>query len=262
MHLGSHRPELSRLLGDIRRGDRRALARGITLVENNLPTDPGLTEMWTCPPTGDHPPARVVGITGPPGAGKSTLVSSLVGCIRGAGLTVGVVAVDPASPLTGGAMLGDRIRMQPHFTDPGVFIRSMSTRGHLGGLAQATRAVTDLLALAGFEVVLVETVGVGQSEVEVMRVAPTVVVVVNPGMGDSVQADKAGLFEIGGVFCVNKADQEGADRAVRVLRQMLSLGYRPGPTPQVLTTVATEGRGVSELWDAIVAHGDAASGAI
>ena len=202
------------------------------------------------------PPPVVVGITGPPGAGKSTLVSALVDCIRKAGLTVGVVAVDPASPLTGGALLGDRIRMQPHFTDPGVFIRSMSTRGHLGGLAGSTRAVTELLALAGFEVVLVETVGVGQSEVEVMRIAPTVVVVVNPGMGDSVQADKAGLFEIGGVFCVNKADQEGADRAVRVLRRMLSLGHGHGPTPQVLTTVATEGRGVPRLWEAIIAHGE------
>lgn len=254
--MGSHRLELSRLLGDLRRGDRRALARAITLVENHLPDDPGLAEMWAPVFTGEHGPARLVGITGPPGAGKSTLVSSLTGCIREAGLTVGVVAVDPASPLTGGAMLGDRIRMQPHFTDPGVFIRSMSTRGHLGGVARATRAVTELLALAGLEVVLVETVGVGQSEVEVMRVTPTVVVVVNPNMGDSVQADKAGLFEIGGVFCVNKADQEGADRAVRVLRQMLSLGYRPGPKPEVLATVATEGTGISRLWEAIVAHGD------
>lgn len=253
--VGSHRPDLSRLLDDLRKGDRRALARAITLVENHLPADPGLAEMCTSALTADHF-ARLVGVTGPPGAGKSTLVSSLVGCIREAGHTVGVVAVDPASPLTGGAMLGDRIRMQPHFTDPGVFIRSMSTRGHLGGVAKATRAVTELLALAGFEVVLVETVGVGQSEVEVMRVTPTVVVVVNPGMGDSVQADKAGLFEIGGVFCVNKADQKGADRAVRVLRQMLSLGHRPGPKPEVLTTVATEGEGVPQLWEAIVSHGD------
>ncbi|MYH05525.1 MAG: hypothetical protein F4194_03420 [Acidimicrobiia bacterium] len=172
------------------------------------------------------------------------------------GSPVGVVAVDPASPLTGGAMLGDRIRMQRHFTDPGVFIRSMSTRGHLGGLAKATRAVTELLSLAGFEVVLVETVGVGQSEVEVMRVTPTVVVVANPGLGDSVQADKAGLFEIGGVFCVNKADQDGADQAVRTLRQMISLGHRPGPRPQVLTTIATEGQGVPQLWEAIVARGN------
>lgn len=253
--MGNHRPELCGLLEDLSGGDRRALARAITLVENYLPTDPGLTALWTSPPTGG-PTARLVGITGPPGAGKSTLVSALVGCIREAGYKVGVVAVDPASPLTGGAMLGDRIRMQPHFTDAGVFIRSMSTRGHLGGVARATRAVTELLSLAGFEVVLVETVGVGQSEVEVMKVTPTVVVVVNPGMGDAVQADKAGIFEIGGVFCVNKADQEGADRAVRVLRQMLSLGHRPGPTPRVLTTIATEGEGVPELWEAVVAYGD------
>ena len=253
--MGNHRPELSGLLEDLRGGDRRALARGITLVENHLPTDPDLTAMWASDQPGG-PVARLVGITGPPGAGKSTLVSALVGLVRETGLKVGVVAVDPASPLTGGALLGDRIRMQPHFTDAGVFIRSMSTRGHLGGVAGATRAVTELLALAGFDVVLVETVGVGQSEVEVMKVTPTVVVVVNPGMGDSVQADKAGIFEIGGVFCVNKADQEGADRAVRVLRQMLSLGHRPGPTPRVLTTIATEGEGVSELWEAIVAYGD------
>lgn len=255
--MGSHRPELSRLLDDLGTGDRRALARAITLVENHLPTDPTLGELWESAGATDGA-ARLVGITGPPGAGKSTLVSELVACIREADLSVGVVAVDPASPLTGGAMLGDRIRMQRHFTDPGVFIRSMSTRGHLGGLAKATRAVTELLSLAGFEVVLVETVGVGQSEVEVMRVAPTVVVVVNPGLGDSVQADKAGLFEIGGVFCVNKADQDGSDQAVRTLRQMISLGHRPGPRPQVLTTVATEGRGVPQLWDAIVARGDQA----
>lgn len=256
VQVGSHRPELSRLVDGLCLGDRRALARAITLVENHLPADPGLTDIWAPALAGSKPSVRLVGITGPPGAGKSTLVSSLAGCIREANLTVGVVAVDPASPLTGGALLGDRIRMQSHFTDPGVFIRSMSTRGHLGGVAGATRAVTELLALAGFQVVLVETVGVGQSEVEVMRVTPTVVVVVNPGMGDSVQADKAGLFEIAGVFCVNKADQDGADRAVRVLRHMLSLGYRPGPTPQVLTTIATEGEGVPQLWEAIVVHGD------
>ena len=254
--MGIHRPELSRLLDDLRKGDRRALARTITLVENHLPAHPGIREMWESALVEGRGSARLVGITGPPGAGKSTLVSSLVECIRETGLTVGVVAVDPASPLTGGAMLGDRIRMQRHFTDPGVFIRSMSTRGHLGGVARATQAVTELLALAGFGVVLVETVGVGQSEVEVMRVTPTVVVVVNPGMGDSVQADKAGLFEIGGIFCVNKADQDGADRVVRVLRQMLSLGYRPGPTPQVLKTIATEGEGVPRLWEAIVSYGD------
>ena len=253
--MGNHRPELSRLLDDLRAGDRRALARAITVVENNFPTDPALGELWESAGA-DSGPARLIGITGPPGAGKSTLVSGLVGCIREADLTVGVVAVDPASPLTGGSMLGDRIRMQPHFTDSGVFIRSMSTRGHLGGLAKATRAVTELLTLAGFDVVLVETVGVGQSEVEVMKVTPTVVVVVNPGMGDSVQADKAGLFEIGGVFCVNKADQEGADRAVRTLRQMISLGHRAGPRPEALTTIATEGKGIPELWKAILTHGD------
>ncbi|MGH9399483.1 MAG: methylmalonyl Co-A mutase-associated GTPase MeaB [Thermoanaerobaculia bacterium] len=199
--------------------------------------------------------ARIVGVTGPPGAGKSTLVSRLAQNLRRAGKTVGIVAVDPSSPFTGGAILGDRIRMTEIYTDPGVFIRSMATRGALGGLARATSDAVDVLDAAGFDVVLIETVGVGQDEVDIVRAADTTAVVLVPGQGDDIQAIKAGLLEIADVFVVNKADREGADRAVAELATMLDLsGERPW-RPPIVRTVAPRGEGVAEALAAFDAHG-------
>jgi len=198
--------------------------------------------------------AYTVGLTGAPGAGKSTLTDRLVAHLRAQGDEVGVLAVDPTSPFSGGAILGDRVRMQDHATDPGVFIRSMATRGHLGGLALATPQAVRVLDAAGKPWILVETVGVGQVEVEIAAAADTTVVVVNPGWGDAVQANKAGLMEIADVFVVNKADRAGADDTARDLAQMLELGGRREWTPPVVHTVATDGRGIVELWDAIRAH--------
>ena len=205
--------------------------------------------------------AHVIGLTGAPGVGKSTSTSALVAAFRARGDRVGVLAVDPSSPFSGGALLGDRVRMQEHALDPGVFIRSMASRGHLGGLSWATPQAVRVLDAAGCDVVLVETVGVGQSEVEVAGAADTTVVLLAPGMGDGVQAAKAGILEIGDVFVVNKADRDGADMTLRELRHMLTLGSGPrsGPsddswTPPVLRTVASRGEGIGDVLAAIDAH--------
>jgi LAO/AO transport system kinase len=237
-------------------GTPRAVARLISLVEDGSPR---LREIAAAlaPHAGR---ARVVGLTGSPGVGKSTTTSALVTALRADGRTVGVLAVDPSSPFSGGALLGDRVRMGEHATDPGVFIRSMATRGHLGGLAAATPQALRILDAAGCDVVLIETVGVGQSEVEVVALADTTVVLLAPGMGDGVQAAKAGILEVADVFAVNKADRDGADATVRELQHMMSLGRRdvPGPAwrPPVVRTVAARGEGIDALAAALDAHHD------
>jgi LAO/AO transport system kinase len=233
-------------------GNRRALARGITIAETGGPEAHALLRA-IYPHTGR---AHIVGVTGAPGAGKSTLVSALAAEERRRGRSVGVVAVDPTSPFSGGAILGDRIRMQSHGGDAGVFIRSMASRGRLGGIARATGDAVALLDAGGFDVVIVETVGAGQGEVEVAGAAHTTVVIEVPGMGDDVQAIKAGILEIADVFVVNKADREGADATVRQLRAMLHLGEAPahGWSPPVLTAVAMRAEGIAPLADAIDRH--------
>lgn len=228
----------------------RGVAQAISLVEDD---GAGRAELMRriYPRTGR---ARILGVTGPPGAGKSTLVDRLAQECRRRGETVGILCVDPTSPFTGGALLGDRIRMQGIATDPGVFIRSMATRGALGGLARATRDAADLLDAAGFDWVLVETVGVGQGEVDVVETVDSVVVVTVPGLGDDIQAIKAGILEIADVFVINKADRDGADRAQRDLELMLSLGGPRAWTPPILRTVASRGEGVAELLGAVERH--------
>ena len=242
------------LISKAREGDPRSVARLISMVENG---DPALPEVAAALAryAGD---AQVVGLTGSPGVGKSTTTNELVRALRLAGRRVGVLAVDPSSPFTGGAILGDRIRMQEHTTDPGVYIRSMSSRGQLGGLAAATPQAVRVLEGAGCDVILVETVGVGQAEVEVASLADTTVVLLAPGMGDAIQAVKAGILEIADVFVVNKADRPGADAAYRDIQGMLSLGERAPSDwrPLVLRATAIKGEGVEDVVSAIGKHRD------
>ena len=240
------------LVSRAREGDPRAVARLITLVESGDRVVPEIAAALA-PYTGR---AQVIGLTGAPGVGKSTTTSELVRALRSRGHRVGVLAVDPSSPFSGGAILGDRVRMQEHATDPGVYIRSMSSRGHLGGLAAATPAAVRVLEGAGCDVVLVETVGVGQAEVEVASLADTTLVLLAPGMGDAVQAVKAGILEIADVFVVNKADRDGADATVRDIQGMIALGERgPGQwRPQVVRAVAVRSEGIDDIAAAIEKH--------
>jgi LAO/AO transport system kinase len=230
-------------------GDARAIARAISLIEDDMPVAADLVRRVFAH-TGR---AHLVGVTGAPGAGKSTLVDRMTTAIRQSGQTVGIVAVDPTSPFSGGAILGDRVRMQAHAGDPGVFIRSMATRGHLGGLAHATGEVALVLDASGRDVVLIETVGVGQDEVEIVRTADVTIVTLVPGTGDDVQALKAGIMEIADIFVVNKADREGADRTVASIEAMLSLQTYDAAAwrPPVVTTEAISGKGVAELLAAV-----------
>ncbi|MGW0550227.1 methylmalonyl Co-A mutase-associated GTPase MeaB [Streptomyces altiplanensis] len=241
------------LVAQAREGRPRAVARLISLVEG---ASPQLREVMAAlaPLAGG---AYVVGLTGSPGVGKSTSTSALVSAYRRAGKRVGVLAVDPSSPFSGGALLGDRVRMSEHASDPGVYIRSMATRGHLGGLAWAAPQAIRVLDAAGCDVVLVETVGVGQSEVEIASQADTSVVLLAPGMGDGIQAAKAGILEIGDVYVVNKADRDGADATARELNHMLGLGESRGPgdwRPPIVKTVAARGEGVDEVVEALEKH--------
>ena len=254
---GRRAADVPALVSAARDGDPRAVARLISLVEDG---DPRLPEIAAAliPFVGTHESTMVIGLTGAPGVGKSTLTGRLVGAYRAQGKRVGVLAIDPSSPFTGGAILGDRVRMQDHATDPGVYIRSMSSRGHLGGLAAATPQAVRVLEGAGCDVVLVETVGVGQAEVEVASLADTTLVLLAPGMGDGIQAVKAGILEVADILVVNKADRDGADATVRDLKGMLTLGPRDrdGRTwrPEVVRTVAEAGTGVDELVAAIARH--------
>ncbi|WP_275462906.1 methylmalonyl Co-A mutase-associated GTPase MeaB [Streptomyces noursei] len=245
--------DVPQLVAQAREGRPRAVARLISLVEGAAPE---LREVMAAlaPLTGG---AYVVGLTGSPGVGKSTTTSALVTAYRKAGRRVGVLAVDPSSPFSGGALLGDRVRMSDHASDPGVYIRSMATRGHLGGLAWAAPQAIRVLDAAGCEVILVETVGVGQSEVEIASQADTSVVLLAPGMGDGIQAAKAGILEIGDVYVVNKADRDGADATARELNHMLGLGESRAPgdwRPPIVKTVAARGEGVDEVVEALEKH--------
>ena len=239
-----------RLLEGVRSGDRRALARAISLVEDSDPLAYDLVrELY--PDTGR---AYALGITGPPGVGKSSLISALVRHVRSEEMTVGVISVDPSSPFSKGALLGDRIRLSDHFLDPGVFIRSMGTRGHLGGLAEATLQALLLLDAAGRDLVFLETVGTGQSEIEVIGVVDTVVLVLMPGSGDSVQALKAGIMEIPDVIVVNKKDHPAAKTMLNEVRSILALDTESDWKPPIVLTEAVTGEGVPELWEKIAGH--------
>jgi LAO/AO transport system kinase len=245
--------DLQKITDGVAAGRNRALAQAISLVESHDPRAATLlAELY--PKTGR---ARIIGITGSPGAGKSTLVAAMAKHYRAQQKRVGIIAVDPTSPFTGGAILGDRIRMTDLYTDKGVYIRSMATRGFLGGLAKATNDVVDILDAAGFDVVLVETVGVGQDEVEVVRTVQTNLVVLVPGMGDDIQAIKAGIMEIGDVFVVNKADRPGADKTVTEVTMMMSLVEEHGDwVPPIVKTVASRKEGITDLDEAVVKHFD------
>jgi len=241
--------EVEGLIERALQGERRAIARLISLVEDGS-ADLGVVMRELYPRTGN---AYTIGITGAPGAGKSTLTEQIVGRARREGLKVGVLAIDPSSPFSGGALLGDRVRMQSHATDPDVFIRSMATRGHLGGISLATPEAVRVLDAVGKDIVVIETVGVGQAEVEITDACDTTLVVVNPGWGDAVQAAKAGLMEIADVFVVNKAERPGAKDAVRELKQMLDMSDAEW-RPEVIETVAIKGEGIDDLWTSIEKH--------
>ncbi|MGI8434911.1 MAG: methylmalonyl Co-A mutase-associated GTPase MeaB [Nocardioidaceae bacterium] len=241
------------LVNRARTGDPRAVARLISLVEDASPLLREVAEQLA-PHTGA---AEVLGITGAPGVGKSTSTSSLIRELRADGRRVGVLAIDPSSPFSGGALLGDRVRMQDHATDQGVYIRSMASRGHLGGVAWATPQAIRILDAAGCDVVIVETVGVGQSEVDVAGLADTTLVLLAPGMGDGIQAAKAGILEVGDVYVVNKADRDGADQVVRDLRSVLSLGAAAASwRPPIVKSVAQTGEGVTDVLAAVARHRD------
>jgi LAO/AO transport system kinase len=242
--------DLDRVIADLRAGKVRGLARAITLVERRDPQTRDLFEAL-------GPPAKVplvIGLTGSPGTGKSTLADAIVAFSRGEGLSVAVLAVDPNSPYTGGAVFGDRIRMQRHALDPGVYIRSMGARGHLGGLSVASREAVRLLAAYGFDLVLLETVGVGQSELEVAGIADCTLVVLAPGLGDGVQMIKAGIMEIADIYVVNKADLPGYERTVQEIRSMLNMGPKLAWKPPIVPTIAARGEGIAELKKAIDRH--------
>jgi LAO/AO transport system kinase len=246
----AHAWTLEALLDGVRAGDRRALARAITLVESSDPLAYELVrELY-----GETGTAYSIGITGPPGVGKSSLISALLRHVRMDGTSVGVISVDPSSPFTKGALLGDRIRLADHFLDRDVFIRSMGTRGHLGGLAESTLQAVLVLDAAGKELVFLETVGAGQSEVEIISIADTVVLVLMPGSGDSIQALKAGIMEIPDVIAVNKRDHPAAKTMVNEVRSILALDTESAWHPPIVLTDAVRGEGVDELWEQIAAH--------
>jgi GTPase len=242
--------ETQQWVARLRAGDSRALARAISTVENRAP---GWSELLKAlfPHTGK---ARMIGLTGSPGAGKSTLVDQLAKHYRKEHRSVGIIAVDPTSPYTGGAILGDRIRMQDHFSDSGIYIRSMATRGSLGGLARTTADVATILDASGRDLVMIETVGVGQDEIDIVRLAEITVVILVPGMGDDVQTIKAGIMEIADIFVINKSDREGAERVEREIRALQSLAIRNDWTPPIVKTVASEGTGVTDLAAAITQY--------
>ncbi len=239
------------LIQQLRSGDPRSLARAISIVENR---SPGWSDLLkTLFPETGH--ARILGLTGAPGAGKSTLVDQLAKHYRKENRTVGIIAVDPTSPYTGGAILGDRIRMQDHFSDPGIYIRSMATRGSLGGLARTTADVATVMDASGRDLIMIETVGVGQDEVDIVRLADVTVVILVPGMGDDVQSIKAGIMEIADIFVINKSDREGAERVEREIRALQSLAIRSDHwTPPIVKTVASDGTGIGELVAAIAEY--------
>jgi LAO/AO transport system kinase len=250
LYTGRLNPNIQTWIEQLRSGDVRALARAISTVENRAP---GWSDLLKAvfPHTGK---ARVLGLTGPPGAGKSTLVDQLAHFYRRDKdkRTVGIIAVDPTSPYTGGAILGDRIRMQEHFSDPGIYIRSMATRGSLGGLARTTADVTTVLDASGRDLIMIETVGVGQDEVDIVRLADITILILVPGMGDDVQTIKAGIMEIADIFVINKSDRDGAENVEREIRTLQSLAMRSdGWTPPIVKTVASQGVGIEKLAAAI-----------
>jgi LAO/AO transport system kinase len=248
LYTGSLQPDTQALISQLRSGDIRGLARAISIVENHAT---GWSELLKSlfPHSGK---ARVLGLTGPPGAGKSTLVDQLARFYRKQNQSVGIIAVDPTSPYTGGAVLGDRIRMQDHFSDPGIYIRSMATRGSLGGLARTTADVTTVLDASGRDLIMIETVGVGQDEVDIVRLAEVTIVILVPGMGDDVQTIKAGIMEIADIFVINKSDRDGAEHVEREIRTLQSLAMREdGWTPPIVKTVASEAMGIGELTGAV-----------